>query len=273
MLPTDFQFSQHSLQDYVDCPRRFQLRYVLALAWPAVAIEPLEAFEQRQQIGQEFHRLVQRYLLGLPEELLTRSIQDEDLQRWWRAFLATQPVGAGTRYPEYTLSAALGAHRLTATCDLILVQAGQAIIFDWKTSQHRPKRATLAARLQTRVYRYLLVRAGASLNDGRPFPPEAVKMLYWFAEAPEQPEYFGYTADAYAEDEAYLTRLMQSAAEIGSELLPPTENLQLCRFCAYRAYCDRGKQAGRLDELEIDDEEALWDFALPELEQIAEIEF
>ncbi len=272
MLPTDFQFSQNSLQDYADCPRRFQLRYGLKLAWPAVAIEPLEAFEQRQQAGQEFHRLVHRYLLGLPEETLTRSIRDEDLLRWWRAFLASRPVGAGTRYPEHTLSAALGPHRLTATYDLILVRPGEAIIFDWKTSQHRPKRATLAARLQTRVYRYLLVRAGAGLNAGQPFPPEAVKMLYWFAEDPEHPEYFGYTAEAYAEDEAYLTRLMQAAAEIGSDVLPPTENPQLCRFCAYRAYCDRGTQAGHLDELDMD-EEALWDFALPELEQIAEIEF
>jgi len=35
-LPTGFRFSQASLQDYVDCPQRFQLRYLAALQWPAV---------------------------------------------------------------------------------------------------------------------------------------------------------------------------------------------------------------------------------------------
>ena len=39
-LPADFHFSQGSLQDYVDCPRRFQLRYMMKLAWPAVEAEP-----------------------------------------------------------------------------------------------------------------------------------------------------------------------------------------------------------------------------------------
>ncbi len=272
MLPKGFQFSQHSLQDWVDCPRRFQLRYVLNLAWPAVAVEPLEEFERHQRAGEEFHRLVHQYWLGLSEDVLSRSIQDEAVARWWRAFLGTQPVGAGTRYPEYTLGAALGGHRLTATYDLILVQPGQALIFDWKTSRQRPRRSTLGARLQTRVYRYLLVRAGAALNAGQPFPPEAVQMFYWFAEDPEAMERFDYTAEAYAADEAYLTRLIQAAAEVGPELLPPTETLAHCKFCAYRGYCDRGTQAGRLEELE-EDEDALWRFELPDLEQIAEIEF
>ena len=36
LLPPDFHFSQRSLQDYVDCRRRFQLRYLQHLAWPAV---------------------------------------------------------------------------------------------------------------------------------------------------------------------------------------------------------------------------------------------
>lgn len=271
MIPENFQFSQHTLQDYADCPRRFQLRYGLNLAWPAVAVEPLDAFERHQQAGEEFHRLVQRYLIGIPEAVLSESIHDEDLRRWWRAFLGTMPIGKGERYPEYTLSATLGSHRLTATYDLILVHQGQAIIFDWKTAQRRPRRETLAARLQTRVYRYLMVRAGAALNGGVPFPPEAVQMLYWFAEEPERPERFSYDAQRYAEDEAYLQNLMQAAASISAELLPPTENVSMCRFCAYRSYCDRGREAGRMEELE--DEDMAWSFELPDLEQIAEIEF
>jgi hypothetical protein len=39
-LPYSFHFTQSSLQDYLDCPRRFQLRYVLDQPWPAVESEP-----------------------------------------------------------------------------------------------------------------------------------------------------------------------------------------------------------------------------------------
>ena len=40
-LPINFLFSQASLNDYVECARRFQLRYLLEQEWPAVASEPL----------------------------------------------------------------------------------------------------------------------------------------------------------------------------------------------------------------------------------------
>ncbi|MCP4541151.1 MAG: PD-(D/E)XK nuclease family protein, partial [Chloroflexi bacterium] len=64
-LPADFQFSQASLQDYVDCPRRFQLRYVLRVAWPAPEAEPVLENERYLQQGAAFHRLVHQHALGL----------------------------------------------------------------------------------------------------------------------------------------------------------------------------------------------------------------
>ena len=37
-LPAQFAFSQSSLQDYADCPRRFQLRYLDKLIYPAIEL-------------------------------------------------------------------------------------------------------------------------------------------------------------------------------------------------------------------------------------------
>ncbi len=37
--PNSFTFSQSSLQDYMDCARRFQLRYIDQLNWPAINTE------------------------------------------------------------------------------------------------------------------------------------------------------------------------------------------------------------------------------------------
>ena len=85
-LPTPFTFSQSSLQDYADCPRRFQLRYMDQLSWPAVDSEPVVENERRQIEGQLFHRLVQQYLLGVPFENLSPMANTPNLERWWNNF-------------------------------------------------------------------------------------------------------------------------------------------------------------------------------------------
>jgi hypothetical protein len=81
VLPDDFQFSQASLQDYVDCRRRFQLRYLLELAWPAIQAEPAEDQEMHGQQGELFHRLVQQHQLGIPAARLASMAQAADRQR------------------------------------------------------------------------------------------------------------------------------------------------------------------------------------------------
>jgi hypothetical protein len=53
-LPT---LSQSSLQDYNDCPRRFELRYLQRLAYPAIETEPALENEKHQREGEFFHRL------------------------------------------------------------------------------------------------------------------------------------------------------------------------------------------------------------------------
>lgn len=53
-LPDSFQFSQSSLQDYVDCPRRFELRYILHQKWPALQTQPVIEFEHHMEQGSGF---------------------------------------------------------------------------------------------------------------------------------------------------------------------------------------------------------------------------
>src|SRR5215213_6046604 len=60
--------SQSSLQDYMDCARRFKLRYLDRLSYPAVETEPTLENEKHQQEGEYFHRLVQQHLIGIPAE-------------------------------------------------------------------------------------------------------------------------------------------------------------------------------------------------------------
>jgi hypothetical protein len=274
-LRQPFAFSQSSLQDYADCPRRFQLRYIKQVAWPAVESEPVVDNERRQIEGQLFHRLVQQFWLGLPAEKLSRLTNSPDLQRWWENFIGAVNDGNLSAlknndvqlHTEATISAPLGAHRLLAKYDLIAIAPDQVFIFDWKTYAKRPREEWMATRWQTRVYRSLLAAAGSQLNGGHPIVPERIEMIYWFADYPNEPVSIKYSSAQFKRDWSAVEKV---ADEISSAKdFPMTDDEKLCRFCAYRSYCNRGAQAGTMNEAEMESE-AAFDV---NFEQISEIEF
>lgn len=273
-LPATFQFSQSSLQDYVDCARRFELRYLQQLKYPAAEAEPLAEHERQMQLGDDFHRLVQQYQAGVPEALLTATLKDETMRRWWVNYLKYGLTGLpAQRYTEVTLTAMLDGFRLIAKYDLLAVEPGQKlVIMDWKTSGKRPTRERLAKRLQTIVYRYMLVEAGMQLNGGTPVQPEQISMMYWFAEYPEQPLIFDYDARQHQEAGEYLLGLIRDIqARTDFELTSDTNH---CNYCVYRSLNQRGTAAGNLWE---EDQLGIEADVTPDMgfdfDQIAEIEF
>jgi len=265
--------SQSSLQDYIDCARRFQLRYIDRLSYPAIESEPALENEKHQQEGEYFHRLVQQYLIGIPAEQISKLANTANLQRWWENFLA-QPNFRnirefGSLYPEASLSAPLGNFRLLAKYDLISIAENKATIYDWKTYRKRPRNEWLTARMQTRVYRALLVHAGAHLNNGNSFEPEQIEMVYWFSDFPTEPARFVYTSAQYKRDWDLLLKLADEIKSASSYLL--TDDRTKCLYCPYRSYCERGVKAGDADQAETEMEaEELFDV---NFEQIGEIAF
>ena len=138
-----------------------------------------------------------------------------------------------------------------------------------------PVAALLASRLQTRVYAYLLVEAGAYLNGGHPLAPEQVEMIYWFANYPDQPERFVYNADLHRENADYLAALVDEMEQLAAsdEIWPLTPATDRCRFCVYRSLCDRGQRAGQLDELDGETEDGIDLDVDVDFEQVAEIAY
>lgn len=276
-LPADFQFSQASLQDYVECRRRFELRYLLQLHWPAPEAEPVEEHEQHMADGETFHRLVHQHRLGIPTWNLTPR-EEGPVAEWWRAYLASPPALPEQQYPELTLTVPLGDYRMVAKLDLLAIEpGGRAVIVDWKTGQKRQGQSWLLSRLQTRAYRYALAQAGAHLNDGAAIAPEQIRMVYWFAVDPERPETLLYDGEQMAADGRYLSGLAADiAAAAERDDFPKTDDARRCRFCSYRSLCNRGVEAGRLDEDDAEDVGPEPDFdwnAGLDFEQIAEIAF
>jgi CRISPR/Cas system-associated exonuclease Cas4 (RecB family) len=268
-LPAGFAFSQSSLQDYSDCPRRFQLRYIEQLQWPAIESEPVLENERRLQEGQLFHRMVQQYLIGLAPEKMTRLANSPDLSRWWTNYLEHKFELSGyAQRTELTLTAPAGTYWLLAKYDLVAIKPGQkAVIYDWKTYHKRPRDEWMAARMQTRVYRAILAQAGTFLNIGKPIQPEQIEMIYWYADFPTEPARFPYNHQQYKHDWETLTELINEISN--HRHFPLTEDEKKCAYCPYRSYCNRGGKAGMIDEMA----ETELTGADINFEQIAEIEF
>jgi hypothetical protein len=280
-LPRGFQFSQASLQDFVDCPRRFQLRYLLRLAWPAIESEPAMENERFSKQGARFHRLAQQHLLGLPTERLERMIEDVDLECWWGNYLNqgwSIASGACLRWSEVGLYTPLDNYRLVARYDALAIVEPEngsgrlrLLIIDWKTSRKHPGRDRLEGRLQSRVYPYVLARGGACFTNNVQPHPEQIEMVYWFAAFPDQPVRFPYSASKMAQDESYLLSLIAQIETLGEATFPLAEGPAACKFCTYRSLCDRGTRAGTSQE-ENEPNEPGDDFDI-DFDQISEIKF
>lgn len=253
-LPENFQFTQGKLQDFSDCPRRFELRHLLEQPWPAELMDPAEEVEEHIRQGATFHRLIHQHLLGLPDERLTRMAVHSPLDRWWANFLGSGLVGLPIqRRAEVEIGTRVAGYPLVAKYDLIAYESeGPVIIVDWKTNRNRLSRTYLARRLQTVVYPFVLVEAGQALL-GRPIDADQVEMRYWFAEFPQDPERFVYSRTGFEQDRRALEALVAAiveAAEGGG--FPKTEVERRCAYCEYRSLCERGDRGGGLSGLEID---------------------
>ncbi len=257
-LPEGFVFSQSSLQDFVDCRRRFQLRVLRQQAWPALEVEPALEYESHSIRGQQLHSAIERYFLmrqylSEPEarELIGASIGDDHVKAWWQAFLDEPPLNIPDELllPEARLAIEVGGRRLVAVFDLLAVEREQRIVIvDWKTAHRRPARDTVAAALQTRVYPFVVVE-GAADHFGGPVDPARVTMVYWYANYPDEPHVYHYSAAQYQADRQYLGEVLGAVDEaLGDEgdLWSMTPDEQRCRYCVFRSFCGRGVEAGLL---------------------------
>jgi hypothetical protein len=251
MLPDGFTFNQANLQDFVDCPRRFQLRYVQGQQWPAVMAEPLSEHEAFVRRGAQFHCLVERHQLGLPVAEMASGLSDSVLCTWWDAYLGFEMLHtlSGERFPELRLSAELFGGRVMAALDLVVVEPGSRVtIFDWKTYGRVPRREWLAFRLQTVLYLYLVAVVGPGML-GDWLKPDMLSMVYWFPVEPGLPVVFRYSQQQQQEDGVRLAGLVQAVlGGSGKDVWSLTSETRLCEYCQFRSRCGRGVAAGVFGE-------------------------
>jgi CRISPR/Cas system-associated exonuclease Cas4 (RecB family) len=255
MLDATFVFSQHSLSDLEDCPRRFYLGYMARQAWPLIESGPMgmdtlkyQAYLQR---GALLHTWIERYWLGIKGEGMKGG--DEELAMWWSRFVNTDFGDLPPqRLPELALIAPIGEYRLYARFDLLALPAQSPIpnpqspfvIIDWKTlrSENPLPYRFFRDRLQTRAYLYVLATAGAPFNAGVALEPEQCVLRYWLANFSEKPWVeIAYSRAEYEQDKQRLLRLIEGVAQRSDDDLfnAPTTDEKKCTYCQYRTLCNR----------------------------------
>lgn len=229
--------SRYKLQTFLACQRRFQLRFVTRLPWPASPYS--DELQQSMARGLRFHRLLEQHYRGMTAILPDGS--DEQVVRWWRTFQSHPPsLPNGDAFPEFNLSVLVGGMRLFGRIDLLILTEDEAHIVDWKTERQPRTKQALADDWQSRLYLSMLVAGGEAV--GRQYRPEQVKMTYWFANAPEQSITLAYTQAAHAKTWAELTATaerIERRMAAPHAIWPLTDNLRHCRYCDYHAYCGR----------------------------------
>lgn len=255
-LGKDFVFSANSLQDYVDCPRRFELKYILNQSWPAVLSQPVQKLEEKMAQGSDFHRLARQLLEGLPLENLTGAARSPLVRDWLERFSGfISPFRRNPYFSEYASFTMIEGFRVVAVFDSIArLDDGQIIIADWKTTESQPRRDFYQERIQTLLYPLVAYEtAGDIFGIGDEISPADISLLYWFPAFPEKSIEFPYSADQLQYDKTYFSNLIREIAGKETGDFSKTDDHRLCDFCQYRSLCERGVEAASLEEsLELD---------------------
>jgi CRISPR/Cas system-associated exonuclease Cas4 (RecB family) len=223
--------------DYLACPRRFQLRYLERLPWPAGRQDPKG--ERARILGQRFHTVLHRHFLDIPQGDEVHS--EPELLRWWRLFQTFEPqIPSGRLKPELSLTVPIGRLTLTGRFDLLIVISDGVCIFDWKTNGRARSTEELRRDLQSKIYLALVTESGNVLE--RKVRPEEVTLTYWFATDPPVDVLITYGRREHTENWSYLRSI---ASEIESRLAskeswPLTDELEECSRCAFQILCGRG---------------------------------
>jgi hypothetical protein len=269
------KFNQSNLQDFNECPRRFQLRHLDEISWPAATSVPLIEFERVIQLGNQFHHLAHQYYNGIQSDILSTSIQDPFLLEMWNAFKDFSKSFSGCElYSEQTLHASFNGYTIVAKFDLIVKNADHFIILDWKTSQSIPPLTYLSERVQTFLYPYIFTISGSELYIDTQIDPDQIHLNYFYPLSSDPVVSFPYSKKIHHEFETSLTNLINtinSHIESQNEF-PLTNNLTKCSLCEFRSICNRGTEAANLSEIDLYDWEDLSDIQF-DMDDIQELEF
>ncbi len=274
-LADNFVFSSNNLQDYLDCPRRFELKYLLKQSWPAVSSQPILEMEQRILQGNRFHLLAQQYLSGMAGSILKKAIDDPQLETWFDRFqVHIDPYLNYHFFCEFSVVMPFDRFRLIAVFDFIaMIDTEKIWIADWKTSSKLPKRENFLQHIQSILYPFFAYEVRSSIfPQASQFIHNDLSMEYWFPEFPDNTISFDHSGETHTKSRELLVNLIAEISNKEPGDFNKTSNEKRCMYCQYRSLCERGIQAGSSEEDENEIDSSLLEDDL-DFDQIGEIAF
>ncbi len=201
--------SPNMLKTYELCPRKFYLRYVKNISMPVND----DIFE----FGKNIHALASYYLRGENIDKMELSLSEHEAAVW-NYLKGIKYFGYEVVNTEYNLSLKLGDAFFGGRLDALVKEDDTYYILDYKTGS-APKNAKFD--YQTMIY---------LLAVSKFFKTDKVKFIYIDLKNKEE------LAVEYSPElgEEYQKRLVNAAAKINSDEIPPKKTE--CK-CEYKAVC------------------------------------
>jgi hypothetical protein len=244
------RLSQGQLNLLEACPRKFQHIYLEQLGSPTTPEQ-----QAHQTWGSRFHLLMQQRELGLPID--SRMAEDRQMQRCVGSLLAAVPEivdpvvdDSSWRQSEHRRTCSVQGYPITVIYDLLMLEADQARILDWKTYPRPPQQRWLARNWQTRLYPFVLAETSQYL-------PEQISLTYWFVQAQAEAQFdssqsllpqsltFAYNATLHEQTRQELTQLLKQLThwleqyQQGEPFPQVNEAVERCEDCQFSGRCDR----------------------------------
>lgn len=245
-------FSQNSLGIFNKCRLKFKKRYVDGLLWHAKE----DKANNHAEKGRLFHLLAYRYFMGLDDSFIDESGEYGDIKIWQERLKEYITINQKNSYfPEFELKFAENDVKLQAKYDLIMIDKdNKAVIYDWKVQEKQIKQKNAEQAFQTRVYMYLLAKAGDIIN-GKPIKPEDITMVYWQANHPASPVRIVYSQELFKQDEEFLESEIERILNCDFDALGlKTEDQKVCKFCEFCSICNGvdSKEVMQEDDFDIE---------------------
>lgn len=201
--------SPNMLKTYELCPRKFYLRYVKNISMPVND----DIFE----FGKNIHALASYYLRGENIDKMELSLSEREAAVW-NYLKGIKYFGYEVVNTEYNLSLKLGDAFFGGRLDALVKEDDTYYILDYKTGS-APKNAKFD--YQTMIYLIAVSKF---------FKTDKVKFIYIDLKNKEE------LAVEYSPElgEEYQKRLVNAAAKINSDEIPPKKTE--CK-CEYKAVC------------------------------------
>ncbi|MBW4433208.1 MAG: PD-(D/E)XK nuclease family protein [Pelatocladus maniniholoensis HA4357-MV3] len=163
----------------------------------------------QQNLGEQFHLLMQQLMMGLPVEPLLLTYPD--MAHWVKQLHPIINIPAQKKLCNINKQMLIAEWRLVAHYDLLIEWEQKTIVVDWTTERHIPQPEKLEDSWKTQLRLFLL-------TETQEIPPQYISIIYCFVNEDEFPTIYQFNYNQERHD-VFIDRLAVTLSK-----LPTTTN-------------------------------------------------